>query len=182
VGEGDGVVLRLIVPLTLLALPAAAVAAAPLPSSNSWWEKVTVKMTGEGEAQGCQYQSSRADAGRADCKVVGASDLAKDASASQGGFAITFERRFSPGESAPGEAVMQTGDKLLGSQVMALAIDSAGKVSGCQIVNATGETGLSYGCKEAANEQFAANAGQGTSRDRHGFMTILVYGHSEHVV
>ena len=174
--------LRLIVPLALVALPAAAIAAAPLPA-NTWWEKVTVRMTGSGEAQGCQYQSSRAQRGGADCKVVGASEMAKQASANDGGaYAITFERRFNLGESPPGEAVMQTGDKLLGSQVMALAIDAAGKVNGCEVVGSTGETGLAYGCKDAANEQFAASGGPDTDRDRHGFMTILVYGHSEHVV
>ena len=174
--------LRLIVPLALVALPAAAIAAAPLPA-NAWWEKVTVRMTGSGEAQGCQYQSSRARTGGADCTVVGASDLAKQASANDGGaYAITFERRFKLGEAPPGEAVMQTGDKLLGSQVMALAIDSAGKVSGCEVVDTTGETGLTYSCKDASAEQFAASGGPATERDRHGFMTILVYGHSEHVV
>ena len=97
--------LRLIVPLALVALPAAAIAA-PLPA-NAWWEKVTVRMTGSGEAQGCQYQSSRAEAGGADCKVVGASEMAKQASANDGDYAITFERRFNLGESPPGEAVMQ---------------------------------------------------------------------------
>jgi hypothetical protein len=171
----------LIVPLALLALPAAAIADAPL-QTNSWWEKVTVRMNGSGEAQGCQYQSSRATRGGADCKVVGASGLAKQASANDGAYAITFERRFDLGETPPGEAVMQTGDKLLGSQVMALVIDAAGKVSGCEVVNSTGETGLSYGCTDAAQEHFAASGEPATARDRHGFMTILVYGHSEHVV
>jgi hypothetical protein len=170
----------LIVPLSLIALPAIASAATPLPS-NAWWEKVTIRMTGGGEAQGCQYQTSRPAADAADCKVVGGSTSAQPASTSDGYSAITFERRFNPGE-APGDSSIQQGEKLLGMKVMALAIDGAGKVSGCRVVNATGDTGLSYGCEEASNEKFAANGAAATAPDRHGFMTILAYGHNEHVV
>ena len=172
--------LRLIVPLSLLALPVAVQAAAPLPS-DSWWEKITIKMTGGGEAQGCQYQSSRPAADAADCKVVGGGMSAQPASTSDGYTSITFERRFNPGE-APGDSAIQQGEKLLGKKVMALAIDHAGKVSGCTVVDSSGDTGLSYGCEEAATEQFAATNAAASARDRHGFMTILAYGHNEHVV
>jgi len=169
-------VLRLIVPLSLIALPAIASAAAPLPS-DSWWEKVTIRMTGGGEAQGCQYQTNRPASSGADCKVVGGSMSAQPASTSDGYTAITFERRFNLGE-APGDSAIQQGEKLLGKKVMALAIDGTGGVSGCRVVDLSGDTGLTYGCEEASNEKFAASG----SANRHGFMTILAYGHNEHVV
>ena len=172
--------LRLIVSLSLAALPAAAIAAAPLPS-DAWWEKITIRMTGAGEAQGCQYQTNRPAASGADCKVIGGSMSAQPASTSDGYTAITFERRFNPGE-APGDSAIQQGEKLLGKKVMALVIDNAGKVSGCRVVDLSGDTGLSYGCEDAATEQFAATGAPATARDRHGFLTILAYGHNEHVV
>lgn len=174
--------LRWIVPLSLVALPVVANAAAPLPS-DAWWEKVTVKMTGDGEAQGCQYQTSRAAAAGADCQVVGASGAAAQASTAKDGYTtITFERRFSPGSAAPNDSAIQEGEKLLGRKVMALAINHAGKVSGCKIVDSSGDTGLAYGCEEASGEQFASAGAAASAPDRHGFMTVLVYGHSEHVV
>ena len=77
---------------------------------------------------------------------------------------------------------MQPCDKLLGRQVMALAINGAGKVSGCKVIAATGETGLTYGCEAVAAEQFATGASAMAEPQRQGFMTILVYGHTEHVV
>jgi hypothetical protein len=178
-------VLRWIVPLSLLALPVVAHADTPLPA-DAWWEKVTIKMTGDGEAQGCQYQTNRPASAGADCKVVGASGVAASAStdtamAKDGYTSITFERRFNLG-AAPGNSAIQEGEKLLGKKVMALAIDKAGKVSGCKVVDLTGDTGLAYGCEEASNEHFAANGAAATAPDRQGFMTILVYGHNEHVV
>lgn len=179
--------LRWIVPLGLVAIPVAAHAAAPL-SSDAWWEKVIIRMTSDGEAQGCQYQTSRPAAAATNCDVVGGSTASAQAassstsSAKDGYTTITFERRFSPGTEAPGEAELAAGEKLLGREVMALAIDHAGKVNGCRVVDSSGETGLAYGCDEASNEKFAANGAAGSMPARHGFMTILVYGHNEHVV
>jgi len=196
------VVLRWIIPLSLAAVPVVANAAAtapasapasaaaslPLPSSASWWEKVTVKMTGNGEAQNCQYTTSRAGAAAPDCKVVGAglspqaaSSAAPSTSAKDAVTTITFERRFSPGSASPSNAELAAGEKLLGKEVIALAIDHAGKVSGCRVVDSSGETGLAYGCDEATAETFEAS-GAAASGHRLGFMTILVYGHNEHVV
>ena len=172
--------LRFIVPLSLVALPAVAIAAAPLPA-DAWWERITIRMTGGGEAQGCQYQTNRPAAAGADCKVVGGNLSAQPASTSDGYTTLTFERRFNPGE-APGDSAIQQGEKLLGKKVMALVIDNAGKVSGCRVVDLSGDTGLSYGCEDAATEQFAATGAPATARDRHGFLTILAYGHNEHVV
>ena len=172
--------LRWIVPLFLAAAPA--VASSPGLSVGSWWEKITIVMTNEGKAQGCTYQTNLAAPPAQDCKVVGANGAAVQPTSAKGQYSrITFERRFNPGAAAD-ETVMQPGDKLLGRQVMALAIDEAGKVSGCKVVAATGETGLSYGCEEAQAERFEAAASRSAAPRREGFMTILVYGHTEHVV
>jgi len=179
-------VLRVIVPLALVAVPAIAVAATPLPTSAAWWEKVTVRMVGDGDAQTCQYQSSRETATKADCSVVGksgamtAAGTGKPAGQSKAAATtVTFERRFSPGPAAPAAPAIQTGDKLLGREVMALAIDDKGKVTGCKVVTSIGDTGLSYGCEDASNETFDAAAGNAPYRQ--GFMTIMAYGHSEQV-
>src|SRR5699024_2043097 len=91
---------------------------------------------------------------------------------------ITFERRFNPG-AAPVVDAMQIGDKLLGKQVMALAIDRTGKVSGCKIIDIPGDLPPAYGCDEASSEQYQRSS---QADVRRGFMTILIYGHSENVV
>ena len=170
--------LRWIVPLFLAATPA--FASSPGLSVGSWWEKITVTMTSDGKAQACTYETSLTSAAGQDCKVVGANGVAVQASSGKGQYAtITFERRFST-RAALEDGAMQPGDKLLGRQVLALAIDGAGKVSGCEVIMATGETGLSYGCNEASAERFEAAAS--SAPRRRGFMTILVYGHTEHVV
>ena len=65
---------------------------------------------------------------------------------------------------------------------MALAIDAAGSVKGCKIVSPPGDMTPDYGCKEAAAEKFEASAAKAAPRRREGYMTILVYGHAEHVV
>lgn len=175
--------LRWLIPATLLIAPAAVSAAGPALSVGDWWEKVTVRMTGDGTAQTCEYRTNLPSGGPADCKVVGASSAAAatGASSKQEYSTITFERRFSPGGSAPAASAMQTGDKLLGRDVMALAIDADGKVTGCSVVLSYGETGLDYGCKEATAERFEASAPSGSATHRQGFLTVLVYGHSEHV-
>ena len=181
------VVLRLLIPLTLAAVPVVANAAVPLPNA-AWWEKVTIKLTGDGEAQACKYTTNRAVKDGADCKVEGGGVAAQAASAPSASAKdgtttmITFERRFTPGTTRPADADPGTGEKLLGKEVMALAIDHAGKVSGCRVVDKTGETGVAYGCDEATAETFEAAAAAAAGEHRLGFMTILVYGHNEHVV
>jgi hypothetical protein len=116
--------------------------------------------------------------------VVGSEGLgAQNVSASKSELAtITFERRFHPGAAQPEDASLQTGDTLLGRQVMALAIDPVGKVSGCKVVAASGDVTPEYGCAQASTEKFEAKAGQAESPPRQGYMTVLIYGHSEHVV
>ena len=187
--------LRWMIPLGLAACPVVANAASapsaalPLPS-NAWWEKVTVKMTGDGEAQNCQYSTSRSGSPQADCKVIGASGLAAQSassatssSAKDGGTTITFERRFNPG-TKPSPDALQPGETLLGGQTLALAIDGKGSVKDCKVVQRSGSLPPQYGCDEAAAERFDASASTGRARtpQREGYMTILVYGHSEHIV
>ena len=172
--------LRLLISIAFAAAPVAA-ATSSLPTAP-WWEKVTVTMTGDGKAQSCRYETSTSAAGTKECSVVGGDGMAAKA-VSRGELArITFERRFSPGPTPPADGRLETGDTLLGRQVMALAIDSGGKVSGCTIVARSGDMTPDYGGEEAKAERFQASAG-GAAADRiEGFMTILIYGHSEHVV
>ena len=166
------------------ALTAAAASAASsdvLTATTPWWEKVTVTMAGD-QPESCRYESSLTPTKPQTCDV--SSDQAATVGhASKGDLTrITFERRFTPGV-APAAAKMQTGDTLLGGQVMALAIDAHGKVYDCKIVSAAGDIKPGYGCNEASAERFNASAGaHSTAPAREGYMTILVYGHSEHVV
>lgn len=176
---------RAIAALALLSASAHAIAAdtkagSTLSSTAPWWEKVTVTILGDGKAQSCRYQTSiRPDASES-CEVAGSS---KNAAAGVGGKGeytrITFERRFSPG--APDSGKVQPGDTLLGRQVLALAIDAAGAVQACQIVATAGDMTTDYDCEEAKAERFEASAGR-VATHRQGFMTILVYGHAEHMV
>jgi hypothetical protein len=96
---------------------------------------------------------------------------------------ITFERRFSPTPTSTLSA-LQPGETLLGGQVMALAIDGTGAVKGCKVVATSGSVTPQYGCDEATAEHFEASAAPARARaaEHQGYMTILVYGHSEHVV
>jgi hypothetical protein len=172
-------VLRPIAALLFIAAPAAA--AAPALSTAAWWEKVTVTMTDGGKTQNCSYETSRPQDKPKPCSVLGAEALGGGDAMAKGEYTkITFERRFHPG-STPIEDAVQAGDTLLGRQVMALAIDGGGKVSGCRIVAASGDLKPEYGCEEASAERFEASAGSKPAGPREGLMTILIYGHSEHV-
>jgi hypothetical protein len=173
--------------LKLAALVLAAASSAQTPaliSTAPWFEKVTVTLSGDGKAQSCKYETNlRTPAGNA-CEVTGGGkDLATSTSSPSSSGSkeeltrITFERQFLPGLAQPGEANMQPGDTLLGKQVMALAIDAAGAVKGCKVVATGGEMTPEYGCTEAQTERFDTVA----SAPRQGFMTVLVYGHEEHV-
>jgi hypothetical protein len=66
--------------------------------------------------------------------------------------------------------------------MMALAIDGHGQVKGCKIVAQTGSMRPDYGCDEASAERFQASAGAHPTDTHEAYMTIIVYGHSEHVV
>jgi hypothetical protein len=184
IGSPERRVRRSVIVLKVAALILAAASAAPTPalvSTAPWFEKVTVTLSGDGKAQSCKYETNlKAPAGNA-CEVTGdGKDLASSAGSSGSKeelTRITFERQFVPGGAQPGEANLQPGDTLLGKQVMALAIDGAGAVKACKVIATGGEMTPEYGCDEAQTERFEAAA----SAPRQGFMTVLVYGHEEHV-
>jgi hypothetical protein len=154
-----------------------------LVSSTPWWERITVTIAGDGQSHSCRFESSLDPTAAKDCDVVGS-----EAAAMPGGSGakdqytrISFERRFTPG-AQPASGDLQLGDTLLGRQVMALAIDAGGAVKGCKILAASGVMTPDYGCKEASAERFQASAAKASDSAREGTMTILVYGHAEHVV
>jgi hypothetical protein len=93
---------------------------------------------------------------------------------------ITFERRFTPG-APPTKPALAAGDTLLGGEMMALAIDQHGAVKDCKVVAQSGEMRPQYSCDDATAERFQASVGA-PKAERDGYMTILVYGHSEHMV
>jgi hypothetical protein len=167
---------------------AASLAAAATPgvsgldSSIPWWERVTVTIGGDGQPQSCRFETSRTpgDAKACDVEASGAAQAKLSAGAKDQYTRITFERRFSPGVRH--DAELPAGDLLLGQQVMALAIGAKGTVEDCKVVAASGDMQPSYGCKEASAEKFQTSAHSTAGVPRQGYMTILVYGHQEHVV
>ena len=162
---------------------ASAHAAATLTSTAPWWERITVLVADNGEAQSCRYESSLTPNANKDCSVVSTPGAQQASMSSHSGGAkdevtrITFERRFSP-SAKPDLAALQPGDVLLSGQVLALAIDARGAVKGCKVVETSGSVAPNYGCSDAATERFTASAAQ----SRAGYLSVLVYGHSEHVV
>jgi hypothetical protein len=167
------------------AMATAAAGSSPdtLVSSSPWWEKVTVTISGDGKPQSCRYETSLKPTASEYCDVASSeAAMVSKASESKGEVTkITFERRFDPG-SAPTKAGLQAGDTLLGGQMMALAIDPRGSVKGCRIVAQSGSMQPAYGCDDAQAERFQAGVGGAQKEERDGYMTILVYGHSEHMV
>lgn len=155
----------------------------PLNPSTPWWERVTVTVSDDGQTQSCRYESSIRPQNDQDCSVVGSQASMAKASSSSGPkdqvTRITFERRFSPTASA-NLAALQPGETLLGGQMLALAIDGTGAVKNCRVVATSGSVTPQYGCDEATAEHFSASAGAHPQHE--GYMTVLVYGHSEHVV
>jgi hypothetical protein len=177
-------VFRFIAALGLLSATAAN-AAATLTSSAPWWERVTVTVSDDGKTHSCRYETSLNPSQLQDCT---ASDSQAALAKLPGGgndqyTAITFERRFTPGEK-PTQTVLQPGETFLGGQVMALGIDGRGAVNQCRIVATSGALTPQYSCDDAAAERFDASAGSARARtpERAGYLMIVVYGHSEHAV
>jgi hypothetical protein len=163
---------------------ASALSATTLTSDASWWERVTVTVTDDGQPQSCHYESSLQPNDAQSCDVDSSqAGMAKLASSKDEYTRITFERRFSPGAKVAAQT-LQPGETLLGGQVMALAIDARGAVKNCRIVATTGAVSPQYGCDEVAAERFDASVTSGKSGApaREGFLSVIVYGHSEHVV
>ena len=169
--------------LAALVLAAASTASTPaLKSTSPWWEKVTVTVASDGKPRSCSYETSLKPEEATSCEVSGNTDsLGPSPGGAKNEYTrITFERRFDP-DGQPDPEV-QAGDTLLGSQVMALAIDGNGAVKGCKIISKSGAMTPDYGCDEATAERFEASASQDIVQSRPAYMTILVYGHDEHVV
>ena len=93
---------------------------------------------------------------------------------------LTFERRFSPGQKLD-SGRLETGDKLLGQQVMFLTFTPDGAIQSCRVVGTSGDLLPSYGCDEAKTEQFRVQASAPSNAPHQAFMTILVYGHQEQI-
>jgi hypothetical protein len=173
-------VFRTIAALTLASATAHS-ATALLPSSP-WWERVTVTISGDGKPQSCRFESSLEPDSAQSCDVVGSAASAATPSGAKDQYTrITFERRFKPG-AQPDAGDVQPGETLLGGQVMALGIDPLGEVKTCKVVSQSGSMRPEYGCAQAATERFEASAATPAPTAREGYLTIIVYGHSEHVV
>lgn len=161
---------------------AATTAVSTLDPGSPWSERVTVTIGGDGQPQACRFESSRSPESNQDCQVQASqAAMAKTSTGSKDSYTrITFERRFSPSWQ-PAAYEPPSGDMLLGRQVMSLAIGAKGAVEGCQVVSSSGDMKPDYGCKEVSSEHFTASAAAAPGT-RQGYLTILVYGHSEHVV
>ena len=139
-------------------------------------------MASEDAAPGCTFSSSHEAEQK--CDVEAAAGALAGAGPEKGQLTkIVFERRFEPGPAEPRKAEIAAGEMLLGGQVLKLAIDGSGKVSACDVVATAGELKPDYGCAQAAAERFVASAGAGgaDAAAQSGYMTVLIYAHSEQV-
>lgn len=170
----------------MLALVVAALAAATsapmLEASVPWWERISVTLDDKGRQQSCTYQSSQSPVGAKACDDAMAASIQPRSSRGPSGLysKLTFERRFSPGGKLD-SGRLQTGDKLLGQQVMFLTFAPDGSIGSCRVVGTSGDMLLAYGCEQAKAEQFRAQASAPSGAPHQAFMTILVYGHQEHI-
>jgi hypothetical protein len=170
--------------LAALILAAAANPTPALASTAPWWEKFTFTFSGDGAQQSCRYQTSMptpAAAQACEADDDSSSPPRHEASAVNGTYTkITIERRYTPGLE-PEPVKLETGDTLLGGQIMALAIDGNGAVKSCEVVGRSGEVQTPYGCENAKGERFQALSSR-LPQLRHGYITVLVYGHDEYPV
>ena len=154
-------------------------ASASFTTATPWWEKITYTLRDDGAQQDCLYESSLT--GTESCGDEEPVPAAPHAGTTPGSYTkITFERRFTPG-AEPGLTAIHSGDTLLGGQVMALAIDGSGRVSSCKVIAESGKLRPDYGCDDVRAERFAASATKAGMAVHQGYMTILVYGHEEHL-
>ena len=156
---------------------------ATLTSTAPWWERVTILVADDGQAQSCHFESSLQPNAAQDCTVdAGQAATAKHTGAKDQFTRLTFERRFTPGEM-PDLDKLQPGETMLGGRLMALAIDAKGAVENCRVVATSGSVAPQYGCADLKAERFEASVGGGARTEpREAYMSIVVYGHSEHVV
>src|SRR4051812_42921391 len=178
-GTMENIVVRAFAALALLSAasfsgaPSASAPASILKATAPWWEKVTMTIASDGKPQSCKYETSFVPANAKDCDVTGsAAAVGAGADGATPGSdeytRLTFERRFQPGAAVPGDGGLQVGEKLLGRQVLSLAIDAAGAVKGCRIVAASGDVTPEYGCDDATSEHFEASAGAHATTPRQG--------------
>lgn len=162
---------------------ASATAPATLTSTAAWWERVTILVTDDGQARSCRFESSLQPNSGQDCTVDGKTAASTKGGAKDQFTRITFERRFTPG-AKPDIAKLEPGETLLGGRLMALAIDAKGAVKNCEVVATSGSVAPQYSCAELRGERFEASVGGAGAgaEPREAYMSILVYGHSEHVV
>ncbi len=157
---------------------------AALNSTAAWWERITVLVADDGQARSCRYESSLQPNGGKECTVdASEAATAKSEGAKDQFTRLTFERRFSPG-AKPDIEQLQPGETLLGGRLMEVAIDAKGAVKNCAVVATSGSVTPQYGCDDLAAEHFEASVrgARAGSGPREGYMSIIVYGHSEHVV
>ena len=147
-----------------------------------WWERISVTVDDKGKQQSCNYQSSLSPTGPEACdEEMAASMPSIRARGGPGLYSkLTFERRFSPGTRLD-SGRLQTGDKLLGQQVMHLSFGADGAIDSCKVVGRSGDLVPAYDCDEIKAEQFRVAASTPTETPRQAFMTILVYGHNEQI-
>jgi hypothetical protein len=178
---------HLIAAIAATAFLGAAAAAAEVEKSGDlpnekWWEKVTVTVASEDEQPVCTFSSSHQ--ALQPCDIEAKAGALAGAGPEKGQVTkVVFERRFEPGAVQPQEAELAAGEMLLGGQVLKLAIDGSGKVSKCDVVSTAGDLKPDYGCAQAVQERFAAGAGGGAAQAAalSGYMTVLIYAHSEQV-
>jgi hypothetical protein len=165
-------------PASSAATESAAAEADILESSTPWWERITVTVDDKGKQQSCRYETNWSGAEVCDPEM--ASSIDAGVKSPSGVFSkVTFERRFSPGGQLDAGR-LHPGDTLLGRQVMFLTIDARGAIESCKVVATSGDAPPDYGCEEARKDRFQAQASAGPAA-RQAFMTVLAYGHSEHL-
>jgi len=169
----------------VLAFMAAALAAstsAPvLEPSVPWFERIVITFDGQGAQKSCTYKFSLAPGAAEACDKDMASSIKPRSKGPNGVFSkLTFERRFSPGGKLD-SGKLQLGDELLGQQVLFLTINPDGELQSCKVLATSGEFLPAYDCDSAKTEQFRAAASPTAQGPRQAFMTVLVYGHQEHI-
>ena len=143
-----------------------------------WWERITVTVDDKGKQRSCRYETNFS--GSEACDEEMASTVEGGVRGAAGVYSkVTYERRFSPGNRID-SGRLHPGDTLIGRAVMFLTIDAKGAISSCKLVATSGEAPPAYGCAEARKEQFQASASADPG-SRQAFMTVLAYGHTEHL-
>lgn len=159
----------------VIAALAASTSSPALDTSAPWWERVTVTVDEKGKQRSCHYEASQSASGATQCDEETAASMPSGRSEAGRFSKMTFERRFSPGDQLD-SGRLQPGDELLGRKVLFLTFDTQGSIESCKVVAATGDLSFEYDCDEARKEQFRPAAST-----QQAFMTVLAYGHSEHI-